>query len=123
MDINVSSFSYQIRMILYSLFDPLWLNAYIPLRGAGTAMLQQPLHQGNIEAIGIIDFRSIPLAKAVGADPLEAQVIADIMQLLLHCPFCDGEYQFCAPNVVAQTVVFNVLIYDHGNSEHPALAQ
>ena len=117
------SISYQIRMILYRLFDPLWLNADVPLSSAGTAVLQQPLHQGDIEAVGIIDFCCIPLAKAVGADPLEAQVIADNMQLLLHCPLRDGEHQFCSPDVVAQTVVFNVLIYDHGNSEHPALAQ
>ena len=109
-------------MILYRLFDPLWLDTDIPLRGAGTAMLQKPLHQGNIETIGIIDFRCIPLAKAVGADSLEAQVIADNMQLLLHCPLCDGKHQFCAPDVVAQTVVFDVLVYDHGNSEHSALA-
>ena len=58
----------------------------------------------------------------MGADPLEAQVIADNMQLLLHCPFCDGEHQIRAPDVVAQTVVFDVLVYDHGNSEHSALA-
>ena len=46
---------YQIRMILYRLFDPLWLNADVPLRGAGTAMLQQSLNQGNIETIGFVD--------------------------------------------------------------------
>lgn len=116
------SISYQIRMILYRLFDSLWLYANIPLRGAGTAMLQKPLHQGNIEAIGIVDLCCIPLAKAVGADSLEAQVITDNMQLLLNGPFCNGEHQFCAPNVVAQTVVFDVLVYDHGNSEHSAFA-
>ena len=109
-------------MILYSLFNSLWFNADVPLRGAGTAMLQQPLHRGDIEAIGIIDFCGIPFAKAVGADSLEAQVIADNMQLLLHCPFCGGEHQFCAPYVVAQTVVFDVLVYDHGNGEHSAFA-
>jgi hypothetical protein len=31
-------------MILYRLFNSLWLNAYVSLRGAGTAVLQQPLH-------------------------------------------------------------------------------
>ena len=122
MDINVSSFSYQIRMILYRLFDPLWLNAYIPLRGAGTAMLQQSLHQGDIEAVGIVNFCCVPLAKTVGADPLVAQVITDNMQLLLHCPLCYGEHQVCAPDVVAQTVIFDVLVYDHGNGEHSAFA-
>lgn len=115
------SISYQIRMILYCLFDSLWLDADVPLCGAGTAVLQQPLHQGNIEAVGIIDFRCIPLAKAVDADSLEAKVITDNMQLLLHCPLCDGEHQVSAPDAVAQTVVFDVLVYDHGDSEHSTL--
>lgn len=110
-------------MILYCLLDPLWFDTDIPLRSAGTAMLQQPLYQGNIESIGIEDLCCVPLAKAVGADSFEAKVITDNMQLLLYCPLCDRKHQFCAPDVVAQTVVFNVLIYDHGNSEHPALAQ
>lgn len=109
-------------MILYSLLNPLWLDADVPLCGAGTAMLQQPLHQGNIEAVGIVDLCSIPLAKAVGADPLEAQVITDNMQLLLHCPLCDGEHQVCAPYAISQTVIFDVLVYDHGNGEYSALA-
>ena len=110
-------------MILYRLFDPLRLYADVPLRGGCAAVLQQSLHQGNIEAIGIVDFCCVPLAKAVGADSLEAQVIADNLQLLLHCPFCDGEHQLHVPYMVAQTVVLNILVYDHGNSEHPALAQ
>ena len=46
-------------MILYRPFDLLWLDADVPLGGAGTAMLQKPLRQGNIEAIGIIDFSCI----------------------------------------------------------------
>ena len=50
-------------MILYCLFNPLWLYADVPLRGTGTAMLQQPLHQGNIEAIGIIDSVAYHLRK------------------------------------------------------------
>ena len=110
-------------MILNCLLNSLWLNADISLCGGGGTMLQQPLYQGNIESIGIEDLCCVPLAKAVGADSFEAKVITDNMQLLLYCPLCDRKHQFCAPDVVAQTVVFNALIYDHGNSEHPALAQ
>lgn len=40
-------FLYQIRMILYGLFNPLWLDADMPLCGTGTAMLRQPLHSAN----------------------------------------------------------------------------
>lgn len=55
-------------MILYRRFNPLWLNANIPLRGACAAMLQQPLHQRNIIAIIFINLRGVPFAEAVGAD-------------------------------------------------------
>ena len=40
-------------------------------------MLQKPLHKGNIEAIGLVDLSCVPLAEAVGADPLKAKVVAD----------------------------------------------
>ena len=66
-------------MLLYCLLNSLRLYADIPLCGGCTAMLKEPLHQCYIVAIGIIDFCGIPLAKAVGADSLEAQVITDNM--------------------------------------------
>ena len=58
-------------MILYRLFDPLRLNAYIPLRGAGTAMLQQSLYQGNIEAVAV--FRQDGCLSSYGAGGLKCQ--------------------------------------------------
>lgn len=57
-------------MVLNRLFDPLWFNADVTLRGGGTAVLQQPLHQRNIESVGLIYLRSIPLAKTMGTDTL-----------------------------------------------------
>ena len=113
---------YQLCMILNCLLNSLRLNADVPLRGGCTTMLKEPLHQCYVKAVCVVDFGCVPFAEAVGADPLEAQVIADNMQLLLHSPFCDGEHQFCLPYAISQTVVFDVLVYDHGNSEHSALA-
>ena len=96
-----SLFLYQIGMILDCLFNFLRFDADIPLCGACAAVLQQPLHKGYIEAVGIVDFRCVPLAEAVGADPLKAQVITDNMKLLLDCPFRYGENQVSAPDTVA----------------------
>ena len=41
-------------MILNCLLNSLRLDADIPLRGGGGTMLQKPLHQGNIEAVGLV---------------------------------------------------------------------
>ena len=57
-------------MILNCLLDPLRFNADVPLRGGGGTVLQKPLHQGNIEAVGLVYLRGIPLAETVGADAL-----------------------------------------------------
>ena len=57
-------------MILNGLFDPLWLNADVTLRGGGTTVLQQPLDQCNIEAVGRVYLRCVPFAEAVGTDTL-----------------------------------------------------
>ena len=43
--VRFPSFSYQIRMVLYRLFDLLRLNADVPLRCTCAAMLEEPLHQ------------------------------------------------------------------------------
>ena len=55
------------------LLDPLRLNADVPLRHGGGAVLQEALGQGNILAIVLVNLRRIPLAETVGADALIAQ--------------------------------------------------
>lgn len=67
-------------------------------------MLKQPLNQGNIIAIGLIDLRGIPFAEAVSADTLKAQIVADQFQLLLDGSFGDGENQIPAADTVPQAV-------------------
>ena len=84
-------------------------------------MLQQPLHKGNVAAVGLVDFRCIPFAETVGADAIEAQVVADDSQLLLDRPLRNGKDPFCGPDAVAQTVVLNVLLDHQRHSEDPAL--
>ena len=109
-------------MILNRLFDPLWLDADVTLRGGGTAVLQEPLHQGNIVAVGLVDLRCVPFAKTVGADALVTQIVADDPQLFLNCSFCNWENGFRFGDAVSQTVIFDVLLNDKGNCKDSAFA-
>ena len=89
-------------MILYRLFNPLWLDADIALGGGGGAVLQQALDKGDIITIILVNLRGIPLTEAVGADTLIAQIVAYNPKLFLYCPFCDWENQVIAPDAAAQ---------------------
>ena len=85
-------------------------------------MLQKPLDQGNVIIIVFVNLCCVPLAEAVGADSLEAKVIADDGKLFLDCPFGDGEDAVIAPNAIAQTIVLNVLLDHQRDSKHAAFA-
>ena len=102
------------------LFDPLRLDADVALRHGGGAVLQKPLHKGNIKPICLVNFGGVPLAEAVGADTLEAQIVADDGKLLLDRPFGDGEHAVIALEAVAQTVVLDVLLNDQRDGEDAA---
>ena len=108
-------------MILNCLLNSLRLNADIPLRGGGGTMLQKPLHQRNIEAVGLVYLRCIPLAEAVGTDALIAQIVAYTPKLLLYCPFCDRENQVIAPDAAAQAVILHVLLNHQRNCKDTPL--
>ena len=85
-------------MVLDSLLYPLRLNADIPLRGGGAAMLQQPLHKGNIVTVILVNLRCVPLAEAVSAYIGIVKIITDDCKLLLDCPFRDRENALRAPD-------------------------
>ena len=108
-------------MVLNCFFNPLWLDANIPLGGSRTAVLQQPLNQRNIIAAVPIYLGGIPFAKAVGADPLVTEVVTDKCQLLLHSPFCYWEDPLISSNVIAQAIVLNVLLNHQRNCKATAL--
>ena len=109
-------------MILNRLFDPLWLDSNVTLRGGGTAVLQKPLHKGDVIAVGLIDLGCVPFAKTVGADALVTQIVADDPQLFLNCSFCNWKNSFRFGDAVSQTVVLNVLLNDKGNCKDSAFA-
>ena len=108
-------------MVLDSLFYPLRLDADIPLSGGGAAVLQQPLHKGDIVTVILVNLRCVPLAEAVGADIGIVKIITDDCKLLLDCPFRDRKNALRAPDAVAQTVVFDVLLNHQWHGEDPAL--
>ena len=111
---------YQLHMILYRLFNPLWLDADIALGGGGGAVLQQALDKGDIITIILVNLRGIPLTEAVGADTLIAQVIAYNGKLLLNGALCDRKDNVGAPDAVAEAIVLNILLNEHRYGEDPA---
>ena len=110
-------------MSLNGCFNSLWLNSNVALSDGGGTVLEKPLDKGDVVAVGLVDFRSIPLAEAVRSDSLRAKIIADKGKLLLHGSLCDGEDQIPCANAVAKAVVFNVLFHHKRNGEHSALAR
>ena len=108
-------------MSLYRLFDPLRFNSDIPLRDGGGAVLQEPLNQGNVIAVILVNLCGVPLAEAVGSDALISQVIADNGKLLLDGSLCDREDKIFVPDAIPQTIVLDVLLDYEGDGENTDL--
>ena len=85
-------------------------------------MLQEPLDEGDVKAVILVNLRGVPFAEAVGADALVAQTVTDDGELLLNCSCGHREDQVVAAYVVAQTIVFDVLLDDQRDSEDALLA-
>ena len=109
-------------MSLNGCFDSLRLNADVSLRNGGGAVLQESLDKGNVIAVGLVDFRSIPLAETVSADALKTQIVADNGELLLNRPFGNGEDQILLADAVSQTVVLDILRDDQRMMYCPAVS-
>ena len=67
----------EVQMVLDRGFELLLLDPDVTLCYRGAAVLQELLHQGHIIAIGLVDLGCEEFPEAVGADPLEAEEIAD----------------------------------------------
>lgn len=108
-------------MCLYCLFNTSWLNANVALGDACAAVLQKALNKGNVITAVLVNLRCVPLAEAVCADPLKAQVIAHKGKLLLNGSFGQRKDALIASDPVPQTVVFQILQNHDGNGENPLL--
>ena len=109
-------------MSLNRRFDPLRLNADVALCHGGGAVLSEPLDKGNVKPIRLVNLRRVPLAEAVGADSLEAQVSTDDGELLLDRPFRNRKNQVVPLDAVSQTVVLDVLLDNQRDGEDAAFA-
>ena len=85
-------------MVLNRLLYALRFDANVALGGGGGAVLQKPLDEGDVIAVVLVNLRGIPLAEAVGADALMAQVVANDCQLLLYGPLCDRKQEIYCRN-------------------------
>lgn len=111
---------YQFRMSFNRLLDPLRFDANVSLRDGCAAVLQQTLDKGDVIAVVPVDFRGVPLAEAVRADALIAEVVTDAGKDLLHFSRGDGEDSLSRSDAVAQTVILDVLL-DHERDREDAL--
>ena len=107
-------------MSLYGLFNAFWLYADIPLCYRCGAVLREPLDKGNVKAVVAVNLGGVPFPKAVGADSLIAQILANNRKLLLNHARGDGKHLFCRTDPIPQTIVFDVLL-DHQRNGEDAL--
>ena len=107
----------------YCLFDASRFNADVSLRHACAAVLQKTLHKGNVKAAVLVDFRCVPLAEAVGADPLKAQIVTDDGKRFLHGPFREGKDALGAADARPQAIVFQILLDDKRHGEYTLFAR
>jgi hypothetical protein len=58
----------------------------IPLSNHRAGVLQKVLNKGDVVPVGVVDLRGVPLAEAVRGDVVEAQIVADGLQMFLDGP-------------------------------------
>lgn len=102
-------------MILYRGFEFLLLDPDIALCHGGAAVLQELLHQGDVIAVGFVDLGGEELPKAVGADALEAEEVADQLQVLLNLALGEREKRLVLPDAVVLAVDPDPLIQGEWN--------
>ena len=80
------------------------------------------MNEGYIIAVRLVYLRRIPLPETMCADAVIAQIIADDFQLLLDCPFGDGEKKVGGLDAITQTIILHILLNDKGDGEKTLLA-
>ena len=109
-------------MVFYRGLKLLLLDTDISLGDGGAAVLQELLDQGHIIAVGLVNLGCEEFPKTVGADPLEAEEIADKFQMLLNLPLREREKRLVLPDAVVLAVDPDPLIQREGYGKLPLLA-
>lgn len=105
-------------MTLDSLFKLLLLNADVPLRDCGGAVLQELLDKDDIVAVVIVNLCCVELAEAVRADILAVpQVGANALQPLLHSSLGDWKYPCFGSYIVVEAIAADELIKGKGHGK------
>lgn len=108
----------QHQMTLDSLFKLLLLNADVPLRDCGGAVLQELLDKDDIVAVVIVNLCCVELAEAVRADILTVtQIGTNALQPLLHSSFGDGKYPCLRSDIVVEAIAADELIKGKGHGK------
>lgn len=118
---GIDVFLQQVDVLLQRLFHLLAGDSDISLGYGNGAMLEQFLHQDDIIVVIPVDLRSEKLPEGMGPYVLIAQIISDLLQMLLYCPFRDREYDIVPANTVFQAVDLHKLIDHEGYREGPLL--
>ena len=80
------------------------------------------LDKGDVVATVPVNLSGIELSERVCPYVLDAKVVADDMELLLYCPFRQGEDYFCWGDLVFKAIEFDELIERHGDGKTSGLA-
>lgn len=110
-------------MSLNGLLHLLLLDPDVPLCHRRAAMLQELLDQRNVIAAVSVDLCRIVLAKAVGADTLDFQIVADELQLLLNRSLCQREDSCIGKNPVIKAIAPDELVQCQRHGKNTGLSR
>lgn len=82
-----------------------------------TGMLQKPLNQHDVVTVLIVDACCVPLAKAVCADVLIAEMVADELEMVLDLSCADGKQKGVVWDLVRVCVLSQEAVDLIGNGE------
>ena len=91
-------------------FDFLLLDPNVSLCDGSGRVLQELLDKGDIVVAVLVDFRSVELAEAVGADTEDPQIVTDQLQLLLDSTGSHREDEIIRRNVMVKAIAANELV-------------
>lgn len=80
-------------------------------------VLKKVLNEDDVMARLVVDVSGVPLAEAVGADVLIAEIVADELEVVLYLPNRDGEQKVSVGQLVALGVVAEEIVHRFGNRE------
>ena len=112
-----ASLNVKSQVVLNGLLYLSLLDSDVSLCNCGTAMLQEMLDKGDVIPAVPVNLGGIELPERMRPYILDAKVIADDAQLLLHCSFRNREDHRCRSDMVFKTIELDELVESHRNGE------